>query len=1104
MKKGLMAVLAVCATGAGLCDVVWTNDMATIEFNWAGGVKSLKERVSGRELVNPGNFVFMSAHGDLLYPNGFSQVGDELYRWQFGTNGTMTVRAHSFGLGWTYELTGITVSDVRQIYFGWLDPKPDRWVSDPLNGFSDEMSAVILRSYRPEVGMHNRGRKSLFLDIDPALGLVGSKGGIVAGPRPKLIAALRQMAKDGRVYHTDCTGPWALGNERVKGSYLFTEMSPGSSDDWIDLAERGGFDMIHMSNAGDRGHYRPLSVLYPKGYDDFRLCADLIHGAGLRVGMHTLTAGINPRDSWITPVCRPDLMARCIHTLAKPLAEGDTEMFVEEIPEQDHDTFHGYGTRGNTFFYDGELIQYTGFRREKPYAFTGITRGAWRTNKRGTIPAGAKMRYLHQMYDAFYPQPNSKLADEMGDQIAKLFQCGNLDFIYFDGAEGAACPPRARYAIDSLRLGFAKKLGSRAIIEGACTQAPDCWWYLSRYGAWDHALWGAKLFQDQHSRDKDNIRLGTLVEPQMGWWKPRQADSHARGHFLDEMEYFAKRNAADDAAMSLQGVDMRRQHITPPSVVAQMTVLGWYERFRLAHAFTAEALDLFRMKGVDARLRQGVDGRWYCRRSDATVRRVTGVGDGSETFAVKVPAASPAAIRVEALYNADRSSAGVKVLEVGTPLEITSAGEPRVEAGLGEGESAHGKTFVLTASNRGGTLRGSWAQWKKTWTMPYFNAGDSASFGFWVKGDGKGETLCLQVCNGREYGNGLSDHYVKIDFAGWRYVELLLRERDAGRIEEFVWPHSKEHNMKYIGSATDPKHLASVSFLLNDVPVGGTVQVEVTSVVGKPVVKCETRGATVVVNGQRREMPFALFSGDYAELDGRTWVKYSEKGVPVARAAAEPVELIGGDNSVSYEGRVENGVARAEISVFALGKSFPATKDIARIDKTARRRLAYEAELPVRYQPAVGFDGRIPVLVRPNEKAFLELRVTGPVAHPSLTVKDGTNRTWTFPVVLTESDRLFCRDGHSWYVLRRKTDDSSTVIAKGMLDEPLPVLVESCGFVAGSSDAGNAAAQFDVVKRYTAGERHPNLARKYMFGQGETGAGETEGILNSNWKAKEK
>ena len=1104
MKKRITACAAALVTAAAFGDVAWTNDVAILTFGWSGAVKSLVERETGRELVKPGSFVFVSVGDRLVYPSKFENPGGDLYRWTFATNGTLTMKARSFGPGWTYEVVEMSVADAKLLYLSWLNPLPSKWVSGHLNGFSDDASAVVLRSYRPEVGMHVRNKESLFLDVESRFGFVGSKGGIVAGPRGKLVGALRKMAKVGDVFHTSCSGPWALGNPRARGSYLFTEMSPGSSDDWIDLAERGGFDTIHFHNAGSRGHYFPTSVLYPNGYDDVRRCADMVHGAGMRVGLHTLTAGINPRDPWITPVCRPELIVTCWHTLSRPLGEDDTEMYVEEMPEKSHDTFHSYGTNGNTFRYRGELIQYDGIRREKPYAFTGVKRGAWKTTKLGTIPAGEKLGYLHQRYDAFYPEPGSKLADELGDQIAKLFKCGSMDLIYFDGSEGAAAGPNRRYTIDALRLGFAKKLGRDVLIEGSCTQAPDCWWYVSRYGAWDHALWGAKLFQDQHSRYKDSIRKGSLLEPQMGWWKPRQADGTARGHFLDEMEYFAKRNTADDAAMSLQGVDLRRQRITPFAVVSQMTLLGWYERFRRAHAFTPEALALFDLQGVDARLRQGADGRWTARRVDMTKRRVTKVGDGSETFEVQAKADCPAAVRVEALYCAKRSAEGVVLISPDQELQVSAAAEPKMEASLSRGDSEHGRTLVLTAANRGGTLRGSWAKWGWTTEMPYFNAKDSKSFGFWVKGDGKGETLCLQLCNSREYGRGCSDHYVKIDFTGWRYVEVLLRERDAARIEEFSWPHSNIHNMQYVASALRTEHVWAASFLMNEVPVGGSATVEVTAVVGRPIEKNATSAAAVTVNGVRHEMPFALESGDYAELDDGAWVKYSEKGVPMKRVPAQAARLRAGKNTVSYSGTASQGDARAEVTVAALGPRFAATKDFASLSADERRHLAYEAEMPVRYAPEDGFDGRVPVLVRPGERAFLELRVTGPVKNPSLSARDGTNRSWTFPVELSAEDRLFCRDGRVWYVLRPTGYDSSKMVAKGVLDEPLPALSESTGFAFSSSDPASAAAEIDVVKRYSGGRVHPNLSRKYTFGQGKSAEGSTEGILNSNWEGKEK
>ncbi|MDD4018082.1 MAG: hypothetical protein PHV28_09055 [Kiritimatiellae bacterium] len=1098
MKRRLVMAIAAMAAGTIFGGVAWTNDMAVLTFDAAGRVLSLKERESGRELVSKDVFLFASTPAKCLYPNKLEALGDGRFRWSFPSDsGSVTLKIRSFGLGWSFEVVEFGVRDAENLYLAWLTPTCRKWTGRVLNMISDDDSGVIVRSPEPETGIHSRDRKSLFLHVQRQIApFVGRRGGIVAGPRAKLQEAMRQMTLDAGVYRTTCSGAWSLGNQTVRGSYLFTEMSPGSSDDWIDLSERGGFDTIHMHNAGSRGHFTPTSVLYPRGYDDFKLCADLIHDAGMRVGMHTLTACINPKDPWITPVCRTDLIVRCTHKLAKPLAEDDTEMFVEEQPEKTHDVIHSYGSNGNSFLIGTELVQYTGIRREKPYAFTGIVRGAFKTKKGGTYPAGTEAKYLLQRYDAFYPAPNSRLAEELAEAIATAFNTGRLDQIYFDGSEGLG----SRYAIDSVRLGIARKLGPDALIEGSCSNEMN-WWYLSRYGAWDHSLWGAKLFQDQHSRDIDYIRKGNLLEPQMGWWKPRQADGRARGHFLDEMEYFAAKNAAANASMSLQGVDMRRQRITPFAVTRQLTVLGWYERFRMANAFTGEALALFGEQGVDARLRQAADGRWLCRRSDARVQRVTGVGDGSEKWTVAARGNCAAAIRVEALYAAGKDAPPMKLLSADDRLDVKGADVPKVDAKLEHGQSEHGKTFVLTAANRGDTRRGAWASYAWTTERPYRDAKGMAAYGFWIKGDGKGETLCFQLGCGREYSGALSDHYVKIDFTGWRHMDLLTRERDAGRMEEFVWPYSNEHNMRFIASSLDMAHIAKLSFFLNDVPPGETATVEVSEVTAMTAVKNDTERVAVVVNGVRFPLPFVLESGEYAELEDGVWTRYTEQGVPFQRAYGAKAELRAGDNAIEYEGVVEDGAARAEIAVFAFGQPFPAVRDLATLGKDARRRLAYEAVEPVFYAPKQGFDGRVPVNVRPGEKAYLELRVTGAIKNPSLAVKDGSKRVWTFPVTLEAKDRLFCRDGVRWYVLREKGLDSSHFVARGELSEPLPTLEKSTRFVVGSSDPYSAAAEVDIVKRY-GGDQHPGLGRKLTYGQGLSGRGDTEGMINSNWKVK--
>jgi hypothetical protein len=64
-----------------------------------------------------------------------------------------------------------------------------------------------------------------------------------------------------------------------------------------------------------------------------------------------------------------------------------------------------------------------------------------------------------------------------------------------------------------------------------------------------------------------------------------------------------------------------------------------------------------------------------------------------------------------------------------------------------------------------------------------------------VKGDGSGALLNLQLGTPREFMHALSDHYVTLDFKGWRYVELLVRERDVERMDDYVWPYGGAYDV---------------------------------------------------------------------------------------------------------------------------------------------------------------------------------------------------------------------------------------------------------------------------------------------------------------------
>ena len=159
---------------------------------------------------------------------------------------------------------------------------------------------------------------------------------------------------------------------------------------------------------------------------------------------------------------------------------------------------------------------------------------------------------------SIYPRPDSVLAEKLAARLAHIFNSCNIDNFYFDGSEGM----RSRYGIDFMRHAIMKKMRKNALTEASCHGAHN-WWFHSRLGAWDHPVWGMKPFHDKHIAIAKKYRKTDLMSTQLGWWAPRTASAIARGHYQEEMEYFACKNMGMNTASSIQGVNV--SHSVLPS-----------------------------------------------------------------------------------------------------------------------------------------------------------------------------------------------------------------------------------------------------------------------------------------------------------------------------------------------------------------------------------------------------------------------------------------------------------------------------------------------------------------------------------------------------------
>ncbi|MCQ2390585.1 MAG: right-handed parallel beta-helix repeat-containing protein [Kiritimatiellae bacterium] len=991
---GVLLALSVQAGGLSL-----TNEHVILDLDAAGWSTQLVERATGRVLAN-GRVPFVRV--DVGQGAGISESleprGDQAWAWKTrGVEGEVVLGITPFVGGWTFEVKSVTVPNLKRLLVGCLRGVAcSRYTSSSAQCASDDFSGIAERAYdlHPS-GIFGRDVATIFDPKDAPL--VGRRFGLAAGPRAALVKALQAMTVAAGFPHSAAGGAWACDSEQAKGSYLNASVTAASVDDWIDLARRGGFDVVHFRENwyACRGHYPVNTNDFPKGLADMKAAVDKIHAAGLRAGLHTLTGCIDPRDPWIHPACSHDLMAWTTYTLAAPLTETSTELRVNEEPIAKHDVTFTYHGSGNAIRIGDEIVQYTGVRRTKPYAFTGITRGAFGTAK-AYHAKGEAADYLQQRYIAFYPKPDSQLAKDLAAAIGHVYRTCGFDQIYCDGAEGMMTP-YAQAKMRNLILSECTRDGRPCLTEdSAGGSGPACWWFHSRVGAWDSTYWAPKRFHDFHVANmrRQLVRERDFREIQMGWWCPVTWSPHARPHCVDEMEYYACKNTALDASMSIAGVNVARQSMTF-GTARQMTVLGWYERFRRAGAFRRDLTQAFAEPRAEFRLRQDPDGEWRVARVEARGHRVhsAAVARWQECFHDRPDNAS---LRVEALYAGEPHEGGnaLTMIAAVTPDSLAVTGAPmRVTASVAREQDAEkGAVIAFSATNSSDSAVGAWAVAAQEY-RPYRAIGSRRVVSFWVKGDGSGALLNVQVMTPREYGLCFSEHYVKLDFTGWRHMQMPFRETDAEEFCNHKWPYSGGY-AEVFHRVINMNQVSAVKLYLNDVPPHGSATVRVTDVRLVPMCANDIPvGAVLAVNGQRLPIPFALRSGEFAELENGFWTHLDKFRTPLARVPAQMPQLREGTNDLML---IAAPNSRAEVTLFALGKKRPALKDLALLTSEKRALLDYEPAEPCFFAPDAGFADLPPLVARPGMRAEPTFTVVGPIGEYEMTIADETRR---FPAV---------------------------------------------------------------------------------------------------------
>ncbi|MBM4030267.1 MAG: hypothetical protein FJ291_00600 [Planctomycetes bacterium] len=751
-------------------------------------------------------------------------------------------------------------------------------------------------------------------------GIVGARFALVGCPTSQLRSVLQEVLKEEGVLHSPLGGPFALDAEENRGSYVFAYgLSEANADEWVALARKAGFAQIHIiSFEKSLGRYAPRPNLFPNGLAGLKAVVDKIHAAGMRAGMHTLTGCISPNDPFATPVPDKRLAKDASFALAEAISEADKAVPTTTEPKG-FDTMWAYMSRGNVVQIDDELIHFGGLA---PTGFTGCTRGAF-----GTKPTphakGSPAHHLFVSYQAFQPDPDSTLVDDVADCIARVYNTCGFDMIYMDGAEGMA---GGWHGVSKMRAAIFRRLKGRVLVE-ASEWGYHSWPFHSRIGAYDYPHWALKRFIDIHCDHNDSNRASSLLPTQLGWWAILGPSADHDAEFRDEIEYLCAKALATDAPMSFQGVGLGK-----PANARQdefLDLIGRYERLRLARTVPEAIRKQLRAHKADFRLVEA-GGKPQFIPTDYITHKVTGLKDGKASWTVKNRfAAQPLRLRIQALWSAaPYTSPDAVVL-----ASFTKADE------LGQGMGNKGITVEWTPmairGNRPGppepcaqlkakstlaTRVGAWARLTKTFTPP-LDLRKHGALGLWIQGDGKGQLLNFQLTNPPQFWGTFDEHYVDVDSTAWRYVELHLRERDAERFGDYTWPYGDIYSV--YRSPLIRSHVSALNLYVNNLPPNDAASCLIGQVKALPVVKVKLANPTIAVGDKKLVFPVALESGQYIEMESATDCKlYDERGAligPVTPQGELPT-LTPGDNALTFTCTPPEGhAARANVTVITLG-----------------------------------------------------------------------------------------------------------------------------------------------------------------------------------------
>ena len=181
-------------------------------------------------------------------------------------------------------------------------------------------------------------------------------------------------------------------------------------------------------------------------------------------------------------------------------------------------------------------------------------------------------------------------------------------------------------------------------------------------------------------------------------------------------------------------------------------------------------------------------------------------------------------------------------------------------------------------------------------------------------------------------------HFVKIDFKGWKYFELV--EIESTEFNNYIWPGSEISSKSVVKDLFVYKsYLHSVQFdkvdklqlWYNNLPAGKNVSCEVGPVKAIPTVPGTIENPSIMIGEEKIVFPVRMESGLYLEFRFSSDCKlYGSKGELIREVIPEGIipNIAKGENEISFscKGSKETEL-RVQVTVISEGSPLSKKKD---------------------------------------------------------------------------------------------------------------------------------------------------------------------------------